>query len=57
MDSRQEAVRAFLDGEIPRRTLVRRLVETGLAPEAARAHAELLTPRWLAQPPPRDAAD
>src|SRR4051812_2083764 len=44
--SRQGIVDAYLNGEISRRTFVRRLVGAGVAFSAATAYAELLRPAW-----------
>jgi hypothetical protein len=44
--SRQDIVDSYLNGEISRRTLVRRLVGAGVALSAAAAYAELLRPEW-----------
>ena len=42
--SRQELVSAFLDGQISRRTLVRRLIAGGVSAGAAISYAQLLAP-------------
>jgi hypothetical protein len=42
--SRQELVTAFLDGQISRRTLIRRLVAGGVSTGAAISYAHLLAP-------------
>lgn len=44
--SRQDIVDSYLNGEISRRTLVRRLAAAGVALSAATAYAELLSPEW-----------
>jgi hypothetical protein len=44
--SRQDIVDSYLQGEISRRSFVRRLVAAGVALSAATAYAELLSPRW-----------
>src|SRR4051794_5546894 len=44
--SRQGIVDAYLNGEISRRTFVRRLAGAGGAFSAAPAYAELLRPAW-----------
>jgi hypothetical protein len=44
--SRQGIVESYLNGEISRRTLVRRLVGAGVALSAATAYANLLRPKW-----------
>jgi hypothetical protein len=42
--SRQELVSAFLDGQISRRTLIRRLIAGGVSAGAAISYAQLLAP-------------
>jgi hypothetical protein len=42
--SRQELVSAFLDGQISRRTLIRRLIAGGVSTGAAISYAQLLAP-------------
>jgi hypothetical protein len=42
--SRQELVTAFLDGQISRRTLIRRLIAGGVSAGAAISYAQLLAP-------------
>jgi len=42
--SRQELVSAFLDGQISRRTLIRRLIAGGVSAGAAISYAQLLSP-------------
>jgi hypothetical protein len=44
--SSSEVVESFLRGEISRRTLIRRLVATGVSLSAAVAYSELLRPEW-----------
>lgn len=44
--SREGIVDSYLNGEISRRTFVRRLVAAGVAFSAATAYAELLRPAW-----------
>lgn len=46
--SRQELVSAFLDGQISRRTLVRRLIAGGVSAGAAISYAQLLAPERAA---------
>lgn len=46
--SRQELVSAFLDGQISRRTLVRRLIAGGVSAGAAISYAQLLAPEHAA---------
>lgn len=44
--SRNDAVEAYLRGEITRRTFIRRLVAAGVGLSAAYAYSQLLTPDW-----------
>ena len=44
--SSSEVIESFLRGEISRRTLIRRLVATGVSLSAAAAYSELLRPEW-----------
>jgi hypothetical protein len=46
--SRQELVDAFLDGQISRRTLIRRLIAGGVSAGAAISYAQLLAPERAA---------
>jgi PA14 domain len=43
-DARDEAVRAYRDGELSRRSFVRQLMQAGVSAEAAAAYATLLDP-------------
>jgi len=51
--SRQELVSAFLDGQISRRTLIRRLIAGGVSAGAAISYAQLLAPERAAAAPGR----
>jgi hypothetical protein len=46
--SRQELVSAFLDGQISRRTMIRRLIAGGVSAGAAISYAQLLAPERAA---------
>jgi hypothetical protein len=54
--SRQELVSAFLDGQISRRTLIRRLIAGGISTGAAISYAQLLAPERAGAAVPRGAA-
>lgn len=49
--SQEELVNAYVEGEISRRTLIRRLVAGGVALGAATAYAQLLAPKGRAAVP------
>jgi hypothetical protein len=53
--SQQELLDAYLDGQISRRTLIRRLAATGIGLGAAVSYAHLLAPKARAVPDPADA--
>lgn len=48
LDERDEAVRAYRDGELSRRSFVRRLMHAGVSAEAAAAYATVLDPSPMA---------